>query len=151
MMGLSPQRLLLPDVMARGKYCQVISPDRTNSGYGSPSDGIAARLPKTNVNTSVLRSGLSTAQPIPKTACLYCTLIWRQVKTSSSSYARASSASPVSCHGGAATIRVTWCGGDACAGAGSASAWGCATYQGGPAAGLRSSVGRLAARPGGPA
>src|SRR5258708_26798291 len=94
MMWLFPQMLLLPDVMARAKYCQVISPDRTNSGYGSPSDGIAARLPKTNVNTSVLRSGLSTAQPTPKIACLYCTPIWRQVKTNNNSYARASSASP---------------------------------------------------------
>src|SRR5712692_7903813 len=135
MMWLFPQMLLLPDVMARAKYCQVISPDRTNSGYGSPSDGIAARLPKTNVNTSVLRSGLSTAQPIPKIACLYCTPIWRQVKTSSSSCARATSASPVSYHGDAATMRVTRCGGDACTGAGLASAGGCVgtAYQDGPA------------------
>src|SRR5882762_1301668 len=117
MMWLFPTMLLLPDVMAREKYCQVISPESTNSGYGNPSDGIAARLPKTNVNTSVLRSGLSTAQPMPRIACLYCTPIWRQVKTSSSSYARASSASPVSCHGGAATMRVTGSGGGACAGA----------------------------------
>src|SRR5258708_14188180 len=110
MMWLFPQMLLLPDVMARAKYCQVISPDRTNSGYGNPSDGIAARLPKTNVNTSVLRSGLSTAQPTPKVACLYCTLIWRQVKTNNNSYARASSASPVSGHGGAPPVRVPPCG-----------------------------------------
>src|SRR5258708_16371999 len=142
MMWLLPRMLLLPDVMARAKYCQVINPDRTNSGYGSPSDGIAARLPKTNVNTRVLRSGLSTAQPIPKIACLYCTPIWRQVKTSNNSYARATSASPVSCHGGAATIRVTRCAGDTCAGVGLACAWVCAAYQDGPAALMRSSVGR---------
>src|SRR6266852_3598605 len=127
--------LLLPAVMARAKYCQVISPDSTNSGYGSPSDGIPASLPNTNVNTRVLISGLSNAQPIPKTACLYCTPIWRQVKTSNSSCARASSVSPVSYHGDAATIRVTRCAGDACTGAGVASAGGCVgtAYQDGPA------------------
>src|SRR5882672_7427346 len=142
--------LLLPAVMARAKYCQVIRPDSTKSGYGNPSDGIAASLPKTNVNTSVLMSGLSTAQPIPKIACLYCTPIWRHVKTSNSSCARASSVSPVSYHGDAATIRVTRCAGDACAGAGLASAGGCAgtTYQDGPAVVMRSSVGCSAARRG---
>src|SRR5258708_33792224 len=149
MMWLFPQMLVLPDVMARAKYCQVINPDRTNSGYGSPSDGIAARLPKTNVNPSVLRSGLSTAQPTPKIACLYCTPIWRQVKTNNNSYARATSARPVSYHGDAATIRVMRCGRGACAGAGLASAWVRATYQDGPAAVMCSSVGRSAARPGG--
>src|SRR5882672_9547022 len=140
--------LLLPAVMARAKYCQVIRPDSTKSGYGNPSDGIAASLPKTNVNTCVLMSGLSIAQPIPKIACLYCTPIWRQVKTNNNSYARASSASPVSCHGEAATMRVTHCGGDACtgdacAGAGLASPWGrvCTTDHEGPAAVMRSSVG----------
>src|SRR5262249_7181464 len=146
MMGAFSTMLLLPAVMARAKNCQVISPDSTNSGYGNPSDGIAASLPKTNVNTTVLISGLSTAQPMPKTACLYCTPICRQVKTSNSSCARASSVSPVSYHGGAATIRVTRCAGDGCAGAGSASTGGCVctTYQDGPAAVMRSSVDRSA-------
>src|SRR6266481_8531936 len=133
--------LLLPAVMARAKYCQVIRPDSTKSGYGNPSDGIAASLPKTNVNTRVLMSGLSIAQPMPRIACLYCTPIWRQVKTNNSSGARASSASPVSYHGDVATMRVTRCGRGACADAGLASAWVCATYQDGPAAVMRSSVG----------
>src|SRR5215831_15584405 len=149
MMGAFTRTLLVPAVMARAKYCQVINPDKTNSGYGNPSDGIAASLPKTNVNTRVLISGLINAQPMPKTACLYCTPIWRQVKTSSSSCARASSMSPVSYHGGEATIRVTRCAGDGCASAALISAPGrpCTTPQRGSAAVMLSPVGRSAARP----
>src|SRR5215467_8236982 len=158
MMALSRRMLLLPAVMARLKYCQVMSPDSTNSGYGNPSEGIAARRPKTHVNTSVLRSGLSTAQPIPRIACLYCTPIWRHVKTSNSSCARASSMSPVSYQGDAATMRVTGyaragCAGDAWADREEAVASGCvcATDQGGSAAVMGLSVVRPAAPPGGQA
>jgi hypothetical protein len=85
--------LLLPDVTARAKYCQMTSPESTNTGYGIPADGIAASLPKTNVKTTVLSSGLSTAQPIPKSACFYCTPIWRHANTNNSSSASTSSVS----------------------------------------------------------
>jgi hypothetical protein len=54
-------------------------------GYGTPSDGIFARLPKKMVNTTIVKSGWITAQEAPKIVCLYLTLISRHAKKYKSS------------------------------------------------------------------
>ena len=41
-----------------------------NTGYGSPCDGKLANFPKMSVNTTIVRSGWSTAQAIPISDCL---------------------------------------------------------------------------------
>ena len=41
-----------------------------NTGYGRPADGSSANFPKMSVNTTIVRSGWSTAQAIPISDCL---------------------------------------------------------------------------------
>ena len=41
-----------------------------NTGYGSPCDGSCANFPKISVNTTIVRSGCSTAHAIPISDCL---------------------------------------------------------------------------------
>ena len=41
-----------------------------NTGYGRPCDGSWANFPKMSVNTTIVRSGCSTAHAIPISDCL---------------------------------------------------------------------------------
>jgi hypothetical protein len=57
----------------------------TNTGYGTPSEGIRASRPKNMLNTRVANRGCRTAHATPSTVCLYLTLMSRHTRKYSSS------------------------------------------------------------------
>src|SRR3990167_9763014 len=63
-------RLLLELVTPLAKSCHGKSAAYENMGYGTPSDGIFARLPKKIVKTTIVKRGCRIAHSTPKAVCL---------------------------------------------------------------------------------
>ncbi len=57
-----------------------IKPERAKTGYGKLSEGTDRAFPKKRVKIIIKKRGCKTAQRIPRTDCLYFTLISLQVK-----------------------------------------------------------------------
>ena len=49
-------------------------------GYGIPSDGIFASLPKNSEKTTIVKNGWMIAHAAPSAVCLYRTLMSRQMR-----------------------------------------------------------------------
>src|SRR5438477_12003326 len=64
-------RLLPLSKSAVEKNCHGSIPQNTSKGYGTPADGIFPNLPKTMVNTSIVRMGRIMDQTTPTAVCLY--------------------------------------------------------------------------------
>ena len=66
-----PIRLFEASVSAVEKKLHGSMPAKTISAYGVvPSEGNLASLPKTTVNTTIVRNGRISAQAAPITVCL---------------------------------------------------------------------------------
>ena len=66
-----PIRLFEASATAVAKKLHGSMPAKTMSAYGAvPSDGSLANLPKTTVNTTIVRNGRMIAQAAPITVCL---------------------------------------------------------------------------------
>src|SRR2546430_16642111 len=63
-------RLLPLSASAVEKNCQGSRPQKTRMGYGTPSEGILAKRPKTTVRTTIVNNGRITPQATPTTVCL---------------------------------------------------------------------------------
>src|SRR5215813_4720441 len=63
-------RLLLDCVSANAKSCHGSKAENVKIGYGTPSDGTPASLPKKIVNAAMVRRGWRIAQAAPSAVCL---------------------------------------------------------------------------------
>src|ERR1700690_687436 len=73
-------RLFPLSVIAVEKNCQGSMPQKTNSGYGAPPEGILPSFPKTTVSTTMVRRGRMSDQATPTKVCLYRTSRSRQAR-----------------------------------------------------------------------
>lgn len=62
------------------KTFQRSSPEKTNTGYGIPSEGTLSAVPKKREKIRTVNSGCISTHKIPKVVCLYLTFTSRQVK-----------------------------------------------------------------------
>ena len=63
-------KLLLAPEKELAKNCHGSMAAKTRIGYGTPSDGIFAHLPKTTVSTIIVNKGRNKAHRMPMTVCL---------------------------------------------------------------------------------
>ncbi len=76
---------LLLSVNEAENNCHGIIPTRTNKGYGTPSEGSLAILLNTIVNTIIVSTGRKIVHKIPKTVCLYLTVMSLQANIKNNS------------------------------------------------------------------